>query len=196
MNGQISGKDLDLIFREARTANRYQDREVSIERIRAIWELMKWGPTSANCMPARIVWCVSDEAKARLGACASASNRERIFRAPVCAIVGMDLDFFEELPRLYPAADARSWFIGNVQTISDTAFRNSSLQGAYLIIAARALGLDVGPMSGFDNGAVDQAFFSGTSIRSNFILTLGFGDPSAVRPRGPRLSFEEATRIA
>lgn len=196
MTSRLSEQDLDLVFRSARTANRYQDREVTIEQLREIWDLMKWGPTSANCMPARIVWCISEEAKAMLARCASAGNREKILSAPVSAIIGMDLEFYEQLPRLYPAADARSWFVGNEQVIRDTALRNSSLQGAYLIIAARALGLDCGPMSGFDNMAVDEAFFGGTSIRSNFILTLGFADPASHYPRGPRLPFDEANRIA
>jgi 3-hydroxypropanoate dehydrogenase len=196
MTDQVSEQDLDLIFRNGRTANRYQDREVTIEQLHEIWDLMKWAPTSANCMPARIVWCVSEEAKATLAGCASAGNRKKILSAPVSAIIGMDLEFYEKLPQLYPAADARSWFVGDEQVIRDTAFRNSSLQGAYLIIAARALGYGVGPMSGFDNSAVDQAFFGGTSIRSNFILTLGHADPASHYPRGPRLTFKEANRIA
>lgn len=196
MTSRLSEQDLDLVLRSARTANRYQDHEVTIEQLREIWDLMKWGPTSANCMPARIVWCMGEEAKAMLARCASAGNREKILIAPVSAIIGMDLEFYEKLPQLYPAADARSWFVGNEQVIRDTALRNSSLQGAYLIIAARALGLDCGPMSGFDNMAVDEAFFDGTSIRSNFILTLGFADPASHYPRGPRLPFDEANRIA
>jgi nitroreductase len=147
-------------------------------------------------MPARIVWCMSEGAKATLAGCASAGNRRKILSAPISAIIGMDLQFYEKLPELYPAADARSWFVGDEQVIRDTAFRNSSLQGAYLVIAARALGFGVGPMSGFDNSAVDQAFFGGTSIRSNFILTLGYADPASHYPRGPRLPFDEANRIA
>ena len=196
MTERLSEQDLDLIFRSARTDNRYQDREVRTEQLREIWDLMKWGPTSANCMPARIVWCMSEEAKATLAGCASSGNRKKILSAPVSAIIGMDLEFYEKLPELYPAADARSWFVGDEQVIRDTAFRNASLQGAYLIIAARSLGFGVGPMSGFDNSAVDQAFFGGTSIRSNFILTLGYADPASHYPRGPRLSFDEANRIA
>lgn len=196
MTDRLSEQDLDLIFRSARTANRYQDRQVSVEQLQEIWELMKWGPTSANCMPARIVWCMSEEARATLAGCASAGNRKKILLAPASAIIGMDLLFYDKLPELYPAADARSWFVGDEQVIRDTAFRNSSLQGAYLIIAARALGFDVGPMSGFDNEAVDRAFFGGTSIRSNFILTLGHADPASHYPRGPRLSFADANRIA
>ena len=196
MTDRLSEQDLDLIFRSARTSNRYLDREITIEQLREIWDLMKWGPTSANCMPARIVWCMSKEAKAVLAACASVGNRKKILSAPVSAIIGMDLEFFEKLPQLYPAADARSWFVGYEQVIRDTAFRNASLQGAYLIIAARALGFGVGPMSGFDNAAVDKAFFDGTSIRSNFILTLGYADPASHYPRGPRLPFDEANRLA
>lgn len=196
MTEKVSSELLDLIFRRARTAHQFQDREVTTDQLREIWEMMKWGPTSANCMPARIVWCLSDEAKARLAACASAGNREKILRAPVTAIIGMDLTFYDKLPQLYPVADARSWFVGDEQTIRDTAFRNSSLQGAYLIIAARALGLGAGPMSGFDNAAVDEAFFSGTSIKSNFITTLGYADPAMHHPRGWRLPFEDANSIA
>jgi 3-hydroxypropanoate dehydrogenase len=195
MNPRLSNEHLDLIFRSARTANEYLDREITVDQLREIWELMKWGPTSANCMPARIIWCLSDEAKAGLAGCTSAGNRPRILRAPVAAIVGMDMEFYDKLPDLYPEADARSWFIGNEQVIRDTAFRNSSLQGAYLIVAARALGFAVGPMSGFDNEAVDKAFFSGTTIRSNFIMTLGYPDPATYRPRGPRLAFEEANTV-
>jgi 3-hydroxypropanoate dehydrogenase len=196
MTDRMSEQDLDLIFRRARRANRYHDRELALEQLQEIWDLMKWGPTSANCMPARIVWCMSDEAKATLAGCASAGNRKKILAAPVAAIVGMDLEFYEKLPELYPAADARSWFVGDEQVIRDTAFRNSSLQGAYLIVAARALGYGVGPMSGFDNAAVDAAFFGGTSIQSNFILTLGYADPASHYPRSPRLNFDQANRIA
>ncbi len=195
MTSRLSEQDLDLTFRNARTANRFQDIAVGPQQLREIWELMKWGPTSANCMPARIIWCLSAESKNALAGCASAANADKIRAAPVAAILGMDLEFYERLPELYPATDARSWFVGNDQIIKDTALRNSSLQGGYLIIAARALGFDVGPMSGFDNAAVDQAFFGGTSVRSNFIMTLGHADPASYRPRGPRLAFEEANSI-
>jgi 3-hydroxypropanoate dehydrogenase len=195
MNAPLSDRDLDLIFRSARTAYEYEDREITAEQLHELWDLLKWGPTSANSMPARIVWCVSGDAKSRLAQCVSANNRPRVLAAPVAAIIGMDLEFYDKLPELYPATDARSWFAGNEPLIRDTAFRNSSLQGAYLIIAARALGLGAGPMSGFDQAAVDQAFFSGTSIHSNFIMTLGYPDPSTYRPRGPRPSFEDVNRI-
>ncbi len=180
---RLSDRDLDLIFRRARTANFYHRWEVTPEEVRPIWELMKWGPTSANCMPARIVWCLSEDAKSRLARCASSANADKIMKAPAAAILGMDLEFFNKL-HLYPATDARSWFVGNEQVIRDTALRNSSLQGAYLIIAARSLGFGVGPMSGFDHADVDQAFFSGTSVRSNFIMTLGHPDTATHRPRG------------
>jgi 3-hydroxypropanoate dehydrogenase len=196
MTERLSEQDLDLIFRSARTANHYPDGEVTIEQLREIWDLMKWGPTSANSMPARIVWCLSEKAKDTLAGCASSGNGDKIRRAPASAIIGMDLAFHEQLPFLYPAADARSWFAGNERLIRETAFRNSSLQGAYLIIAARALGFDVGPMSGFDNAAVDRAFFAGTSVESNFIMTLGHADPGSYRPRGPRLSFADSNRVA
>ena len=193
---RLSDGELDLIFRSARTANVYQDREITVAQLHEIWDVMKWAPTSANCMPARIVWCLSSDAKGKLAECASANNRRRVLAAPVTAIVGMDLEFYEKLPDLYPEADARSWFVGNEQVIRDTAFRNSSLQGAYLIIAARALGLAAGPMSGLDNAAVDEAFFSGTTVRSNFIMTLGYAEPATHRPRGPRMAFEEANSVA
>lgn len=191
----LSDKYLDLIFRCARTANSYQSKDVSAEEIAAIWDLMKWAPTSANSMPGRIIWCLSEDAKSKLARCASSANAAKIVNAPVAAIVGMDLEFYEKLPELYPATDARKWFVGNDRLITETAFRNSSLQGAYLIMAARSLGFGVGPMSGFDNDAVDEAFFSGTSIRSNFIMTIGHPDPSTFRPRGPRLAFDEANKI-
>lgn len=195
MNSALSNEALDQVFRQAHTANFYHERPVGESDLRGIWELMKWGPTSANSMPARVVWCLSDTARAKLAACASANNAPRIIAAPAAAIVGMDLEFHEQLPKLYPPADARSWFAGKEQAIRDTAFRNSSLQGAYLIVAARALGFGVGPMSGFDHAKVDEAFFAGTSVRSNFILTLGYADLEHFRPRNPRLGFEEACRV-
>ncbi len=187
---------LDLIFRTARTYNGYTDEPVTEDQLRAIWDLAKMGPTSANQSPARIVWCVSDEAKAKLATFASEANAAKILKAPVAAIIGMDYEFHEKLPKLFPHADARSWFAGNQPLIEISAFRNSTLQGAYFIIAARALGLDTGPMSGFDNAGVDAAFFAGTPIKSNFICTLGHGDPATIFARSPRFDFEEANRIA
>jgi nitroreductase len=192
---RLSDDALDLIFRMARTANSYFPEPVSAEQLEEIWNLAKWGPTSANSSPGRIVWCLSQEAKDKLADCASEGNAPKIRAAPVAGIVGMDLEFHERLPFLYPAADARSWFAGHPAMIEETAFRNSSLQGAYLIIAARALGFDVGPMSGFDKAKADDAFFAATSIRSNFIFTLGHADPAGFRPRGPRLAFGDATRV-
>lgn len=180
---------LDQLFREARTYNGYLDKPVSDEQLDAIWELMKFGPTSANCLPARLVWCTSDVAKEKLTALAMPANGEKILKAPVTVIIGMDMEFYEQLPELFPHTDAKSWFVGNDQMIEKTAFRNSSLQGAYFILAARALGLDTGPMSGFDNIAVDEAFFGGTKIKSNFISTLGYGDASTIFERSPRPEF-------
>jgi 3-hydroxypropanoate dehydrogenase len=195
MAEQLSDDALDLIFRTARTYNGYQDKPVSKAQLQAIWDLMKWGPTSANMMPARILWCTSQESKDKLAELSSGTNAAKIRAAPVTAIIGMDIEFYEQLPKLFPHADARSWFVGNEQLSYDAAFRNSTLQGGYFIIAARALGLDTGPMSGFDNAAVDEAFFAGTSIRSNFISTLGYGDPSTIFDRLPRPDFEEFNKI-
>lgn len=180
---------LDQLFREARTYNGYLDKPVSDEQLDAIWELMKFGPTSANCLPARLIWCTSDEAKDKLAALAMPANGEKILKAPVTVIIGMDMEFYEQLPELFPHTDAKSWFVGNDELIEKTAFRNSSLQGAYFIMAARALGLDTGAMSGFNNAAVDEAFFGGTKIKSNFISTLGYGDASTIFERSPRPEF-------
>jgi 3-hydroxypropanoate dehydrogenase len=192
---KLDDAGLDLIFRSARSYNGYTDEPVAETELRAIWDLVKMGPTSANISPARIVWCVSDAAKAKLAPLTSSTNADKIRKAPVTAIIGMDMEFYEKLPFLFPHVDARPWFVGNPAMIEGGAFRNSSLQGAYFIIAARALGLDTGPMSGFDNAAVDAAFFAATPIKSNFICTLGHGDPSTVFGRHPRLAFEEANTI-
>ena len=187
---------LDQLFRTARTYNGYLDRPVSEDQLNAIWELMKMGPTSANCLPARLVWCVSDEAKEKLAACAMPANGDKIRKAPVSVVIGMDMKFYEQLPELFPHTDARSWFVGNEALASATAFRNSSLQGAYFILAARALGLDTGPMSGFSPDAVDAAFFADTpDIKTNFISTLGYGDPASIFERSPRPGFETFNRI-
>lgn len=187
---------LDQLFRTARTYNGYLDRAVSEDQLHAIWELMKMGPTSANCLPARLVWCVSDEAKEKLAACAMPANGDKIRKAPVSVVIGMDMTFYEQLPELFPHTDARSWFAGNEALASATAFRNSSLQGAYFILAARALGLDTGPMSGFSPDAVDAAFFADTpDVKTNFISTLGYGDPASIFERSPRPGFERFNRI-
>ena len=186
---------LDQLFREARSYNGYLDKPVSQEQMDAIWELMKYGPTSANALPARLVWCASDAAKEKLASLTMPANGDKIRAAPVSVIIGMDLEFYEALPELFPHADARSWFVGNDAMISATAFRNSSLQGAYFILAARALGLDTGPMSGFSNEAVDDAFFAGTKVKSNFISTLGYGDPATIFERSPRPGFDRFNTI-
>ncbi len=192
----LDDHSLDQLFRTARTYYAYRNEPVGAADRDAIWELMKMGPTSANCLPARLVWCDSADSKARLAACASENNRAKILAAPVTVIIGMDLEFYELLPELFPHADARSWFVGNDAHIEATAMRNSSLQGAYFLLAARALGFDTGPMSGFDNAAVDAAFFAGTPVRSNFITTLGHGDATDLFPRLPRPPFARFNTIA
>lgn len=196
MTAPLNDQALDQLFREARSFNAYLDKPVEEAQLHAIWDLMKFGPTSANCLPARIIWCTSDAAKQKLAALAMPSNGEKIMSAPVTVIIGMDLEFYEQLPELFPHADARSWFVGNDALIEKTAFRNSSLQGAYFMLAARALGLDTGPMSGFDNKAVDEAFFAGTHVQSNFICTLGYGDSASVFGRSPRPDFDRFNSVA
>ena len=186
---------LDTLFYSARTHNGWQPREVSDAQLEHLFDLLKWAPTAANSSPARLVFVKGAEAKARLLPCMAPGNQAKVEQAPVTVIVGMDMEFYEKLPQLSPAVDARSWFVGNDKSIADTAFRNSSLQGAYLIMAARAIGLDCGPMSGFDADKLDAAFFAGTPVRANFVCSLGYGEPSKVRPRAPRLSFAEACRI-
>jgi len=186
----------EQLFDNARTQNGFWPDPVPEATLRRLYDLMKWGPTSANCSPARIVFVTTPEAKARLLPAMSAGNLEKTRDAPVTAIIGMDLAFVDTLPRLFPHVDARPWFAGKPEFIEATAFRNSSLQGGYFIIAARALGLDCGPMSGFDAATVDAAFWAGTSVKTNFVCNLGHGDPSKVFARSPRLAFEEACRIA
>ncbi|QNO26325.1 malonic semialdehyde reductase [Sphingopyxis sp. OPL5] len=197
MSEPLSDTALDQLFRTARTYNGYVDKPVLDDQLHAIWDLVKFGPTSANCLPARIVWCTSTEAKEKLAALALPANGDKIRSAPVTAIIGMDLEFYENLPELFPHADAKSWFNTNAELAHATAFRNSSLQGAYFILAARALGLDTGPMSGFANDAVDAAFFADQpSVRSNFISTLGYGDPATIFERSPRPGFDRFNRVA
>lgn len=186
---------LDTLFRKARTHNGWQDRAVSDQQLKQIYGLMKWGPTSANCSPARIVFVKSARAKERLLTCMNPGNLEKTRNAPVTAIIGMDMEFYEKLDKLFPHTDARSWFAGDQPNIDATAMRNSSLQGGYLIMAARALGLDCAPMSGFDADKMNAAFFAGTAVKANFVCSLGYGDPAMLRPRAPRLDFEEACRI-
>jgi 3-hydroxypropanoate dehydrogenase len=185
----------EQLFDQARTHNGFTDQPVPESTLRQLYELMRWGPTSANCCPARIVFVTSPEAKARLLEGVSAGNAEKTRQAPVTAVIGMDMAFYELLPELFPHADARSWFAGKPEVIEATAFRNSSLQGGYFIMAARALGLDCGPMSGFDAAKLDAAFWAGTSVKTNFICNLGHGDPSKLFARSPRLDFETACRI-
>lgn len=192
---QLDSKTLDQLFREARTHNGWLDKPVSEEQIQQMYDLMKWAPTSANTSPARLVFVRSPKSKQRLLSALAAGNVEKTLAAPATVIVGHDLDFYEKLPKLFPHTDARSWFVGNEDFARITAFRNSSLQGAYLIMAARAIGLDTGAMSGFDNDKVDAEFFPGGRIKSNFLLNIGYGDHSALFDRSPRLDFAEAAEI-
>ncbi len=186
----------ETLFDNARTHNGFRAEPVPEATLRALYDMLKWGPTSANCSPARFIFVTTPEAKAKLLDGMAPGNVEKTRAAPVTVIVGMDMAFFEKLPQLFPHADAKSWFVGNQPMIDATAFRNSSLQGAYLIIAARALGLDCGPMSGFSPAKVDADFWGGTTVKTNFICNLGAGDASKLMPRSPRLAFDEACRIA
>ena len=182
---------LDTLFREARTSYRWKPDPVSDNTLRALYDLVKLGPTSANSSPGRFLF-IRDEGRAKLKEALSAGNVEKTMTAPVICVVAHDPKFFDALPRLFPHADARSWFSGNWSLAETTAMRNGTLQGAYLIMAARALGLDCGPMSGFDNSKVDEHFFSENGWRSNFLVNLGHMEGRPQHPRGPRLSFEEA----
>jgi len=196
MTPHLHPNALAQLFTEARTHNAWQDQDVPDALLRDVVDLMRWGPTSANMSPARIVFVKSPAAKARLKPLLMEGNVEKTMAAPVTAIIGHDLDFYEHLPRLFPHADARSWFAGKPEFIATSAFRNGSLQGGYFILAARALGLDCGPMSGFDNAGVDAAFFPDSRIKSNFLCNLGYGDPKGLFPRSPRFAFDEIARIA
>jgi nitroreductase len=191
----IDDKALDILFRNARTHNGWQDKPVTDAQLQQVYDLMKWGPTSANCSPARIVFVRSAAEKEKLLTCMAPGNVEKTKAAPVTAIIGMDFEFYEKLPQLFPHADARSWFVGNQPLIDASTFRNASLQGAYFMIAARALGLDCGPMSGFDADKMNAAFFAGTSVKANFVCNIGYGDPAKLFGRSPRLSFDEACKI-
>jgi 3-hydroxypropanoate dehydrogenase len=195
MTQALNDAALDQLFRTARTSNAFSG-EVSDQTLHQLYDLMKFGPTEANTTPARIVFVKSAEAKAKLGPALSDGNYKKTMAAPCVAIVGYDMRFFEKLPVLFPHTDAKAWFEHRDETnLAWVANRNSSLQTAYLILAARALGLDCGPMSGFDNAKVDAAFFAGTSIRSSILVNLGHGDPASIFPRSPRLGFDEACRI-
>jgi 3-hydroxypropanoate dehydrogenase len=195
MSDPISQSSLAQLFSEARTHNFWLDKPVSDELLQKVYEQCKWAPTSANCSPARFVYVKSEAAKQKLKPALSEGNLEKTMLAPVTVIIATDFAFFEKLPQLFPHADAKSWFVGNQSLIDTTANRNGTMQGAYFILAARALGLDCGPMSGFDNALVDEAFFAGTSIKSNFLINLGYGDAEKLFPRSPRLSFDEACQI-
>jgi 3-hydroxypropanoate dehydrogenase len=186
---------LDQAFVQARTFNKFTPEQVSDDTLRQLHDLMKWGPTSFNCQPARFVFLRSAEAKARLKPALIASNANKTMASPVVVIVAMDMQFFEHLPQQFPAMDAKSFFVDNAALAESTAFRNSSLQGAYLMVAARMLGLDCGPMSGFDAAKVNAEFFSDGRCKANFLINLGYGDASGHYPRGPRLTFDEATRL-
>ncbi len=187
---------IDTLFLTARTQNKWTDQPVSEAELRQMYDILKFGSTSANCSPARFVFVTTKEGKDRLAPALSSGNLDKTMSAPVCVIVGTDMEFYEKLPQLFPHADARSWFTSSPALADETAFRNGTLQGAYLIMAARSIGLDVGAMSGFDKAKVDEAFFAGTKVKSNFLVNLGHGDPSGVFGRLPRLSFEEACTIA
>ena len=196
MSQPLSLEVLDQLFNKARSYNGYLDKPISESQLHAIWDLMKMGPTSMNMLPARLVWCVSPEAKNMLGSMSSGSNGPKIRAAPVTVIIGMDIEFRQHLPELFPHNPGVRNHFSEARAREVAAFRNSSLQGAYFIIAARALGLDTGPMSGFDNAAVDAAFFKDTPhVRSNFISTVGYGDPATVFARSPRPAFAKFNRI-
>ena len=195
MSSPLTDSALDQLFRTARTYNAFSG-DIDDATLQRLYELLKWGPTAANTCPARFVFVRSAEAKARLAPALDDGNREKTLAAPVTVIVGHDMAFYDKLPMLFPHVDARAWFADKPEAVLETvAMRNGSLQGAYLILAARSLGLDTGPMSGFDNARLDAAFFAGTSIRSNFLVNLGKGDPASLFPRSPRLGFDEACRI-
>lgn len=204
----LGGEVLDTLFRHARTHSAWLDKPVSDDTLRQLYDLMKWGPTSANCCPARILFLRTPEAKQRLLPALAPGNVDKTMTAPVTAIIGYDGKFYEKLPKLFPHVDARAWFADTPELAEITARRNSSLQGAYFIIAARALGLDCGPMSGFDQAKVDHEFFPGTGridfdyeyfpeshIKTNFLCNLGYGDPAKLPPRSPRLDFDEACKL-
>jgi 3-hydroxypropanoate dehydrogenase len=195
LTGELPSSCLDQLFRDARTHNAWRDEDVPDALLHEIVDLAKMGPTSANCSPARFLFVKSRQAKERLKPHLSEGNRDKTMKAPVCAIIGYDLDFYRHLPKLFPHTDAKSWFEGKPKKIEETAFRNGTLQGAYLILAARAVGLDCGPMSGFDNAAVDREFFAGTNVKSNFLCSLGHGDAGVLFPRSPRFDFDEMAKI-
>ena len=191
----ISAKDIETLFTEAHTHSVWLDKPVDDALLARAYDLAKMCPTSANCSPMRVVFVKSKEAKEKLKSCLAAGNVEKVMTAQATAIIGMDMEFYEKLPTLFPHTDARSWFVGKPDYINDTAFRNSTLQGAYFLLALRAVGLDTGAISGFNNAKVDAAFFAGTPVKSNFIINIGYGDASKLHPRNPRFVFDEACSI-
>ena len=196
MTNMLSSEGQDLIFRNARSHSVWLEKPVDDALLRQVYELTKFGPTSANMCPLRIIFVKSQAAKERLKPAIAEGNVTKVMTAPVTAILGMDIRFYEKLPHLFPHADAKSWFANLPENILEyAALRNASLQGAYFMLAARALGLDCGPMSGFDNPKVDAEFFAGTTVKSNFLCNLGYGDGSKLHPRSPRLTFEEACTL-
>jgi 3-hydroxypropanoate dehydrogenase len=197
MSAPLSDAALDQLFLQARTFNAWQKKDVTDEQLHRLYDLMKFGPTSGNASPMRIIFVKSKDAKERLHPYLDLGNQAKTMAAPVTAIVATDFAFYEHLPRLFPHADARSWYVGNEPLIQTTAIRNGTLQGAYLIIAARSLGLDCGPMSGFDQAGVDAEFFAGSTVKSNFLINIGYGDAeTGYMPRLERLGFDEVARIA
>jgi 3-hydroxypropanoate dehydrogenase len=195
MTNVLTDQALDQLFRNARTANGWLPKPVSQDLLNRLYELMKWGPTSANSSPLRIVFLTTPEAKERLKPALMDGNVEKTLTAPVVALLAMDSRFYDHLPFLFPHADAKSWFAGNETLIQDTAFRNSSLQGAYFMLAARAVGLDCGPMSGFDAQKVNATFFTDGRFKINFICNLGYGDPAKLFPRSPRFAFADVCQV-
>jgi 3-hydroxypropanoate dehydrogenase len=196
MSTLLSDEGQDLLFRAARTHNVWLDKPVDDALLRQVYDLAKWGPTSANMCPMRVVFVKSKAAKEKLKPALDAGNVDKTMIAPVTAVIGMDIHFYEKLPMLFPHADAKAWFQALPEDVLEyAALRNSSLQGAYFMLAARALGLDCGPMSGFNNQKVDEVFFAGTTVKSNFLCNLGHGDASKLFPRSPRLSFDEACKV-
>ena len=194
-NEPVGDNSLDQLFRDARTFNGFEDTPVPETLLQAAYDLMKWGPTSANCQPARILFLISNKEKERLAPHLSEGNREKTMAAPVTAIIAHDLAFYENLPEQFPHTDARSWFEGNDALIRETAFRNGTLQGAYFILALRAVGLDCGAMSGFDQDGVNRTFFPGEPVKANFLLNIGYGTTENLFPRAPRLDFDRACKV-
>ncbi len=195
MKQPLDKRSLDLLFNEARTYNSWQNKPVDDSILKQIYDLTKMAPTSANCQPMRLVFVKSKSGKEKLRQALHEANIEKTMSAPVTAIIGMDMEFYEHLPELFPHTDARSWFAGNEQLIYDTAYRNSSMQGGYFILAARALGLDTGALSGFDNEKIDELFFAGTKIKSNFLCNIGYGDDEGMFARSPRPDFDKFCKI-